>query len=193
MAQICDMQGLDNKLLSADDILMIANNKQFLLDKEKQLEEALQKQQSKLEDDFAATCLSIHKQLEEQLNEVLADVERRALSSIKKIVQQLHIESIAPEYMLSLIQEELNSFRDSDNTVIVTCHKDYLDVLEKKLRHDGFTVVYNSYDGSNKHMVFIENKYLKTKFDINIFLNSTEELIENMQQDLMLKKNSNQE
>jgi vacuolar-type H+-ATPase subunit E/Vma4 len=184
MVDVYNFENIDNKLLTADDVLAIANNKKFLEDKKKQLKKKIEEYQDKKEKEFIAEIFSIYQQLEKQLDEILLNMESRALSAVAKIVKQLHVESIAPDYILSVIQNELNHYRDADNVVIITCHQSYVDFLEQKLKHDDLTILYNNYEDDNKHVVFIENKYLKTKFDVNIFLNSTEDFIDKMQQNI---------
>jgi hypothetical protein len=193
MTHVYNLEGVDNKLLKADDLLLIANNKHFIEEKKKQLESIFQEYQQTKEKEFASEILVIHQQLEKQLDEILFNMESRALAAINKIVKQLHLESIAPDYILSVIQNELNHYRDTDNVVIITCHQSYVAVLEEKLKFEDVTILYNGYEGDSKHVVFIENKYLKTKFDINVFLNSAEEFINKMQQQLLYyqeKKNA---
>jgi hypothetical protein len=185
MTSVYNLENVDNKLLTADDVASITDNKKFLENKKKQLQAIFEEYQDKKEKEFVAEIFSLHQQLEQQLDEILFNMESRALTAIQKIVKQLHVESIAPDYVLSVIQNELNHYRDADNVVIITCHQSYVDFLEKKLKYDDLTILYNHYDDDNKHVVFIENKYLKTKFDVNVFLNSTEDFLEKMQQSIL--------
>ncbi len=191
MTSVYNLENVDNKLLTADDVASIADNKKFLETKKKQLQAIFEEYQDKKEKEFVAEIFSLHKQLEQQLDEILFNMESRALTAVQKIVKQLHVESIAPDYILSVIQNELNHYRDADNVVIITCHQSYVDFLEKKLKYDDLTILYNNYEDDNKHVVFIENKYLKTKFDVNVFLNSTEDFLEKMQQSILYYRDSN--
>lgn len=183
--KLYNIDNIDNKRLEVEDIVAITDNKKFLEDKKQQLIAMFESYKNEKDKEFASEIISLHHQLEQQLNEILFVMESRAFAAVKKIIEQLHIESITADYMLSVIKNELNHYRDHDNTVIITCHKSYIDFLEKKIKYDGLTILYNHYDGSNKHLVFIENKYLKTKFDINVFLNSTEDFIEKMQTNIL--------